>query len=146
MNYKVYEVWLDGQMVTKGTAKELADELKCTPKAVQSACHFYGYSKLLGMYDVLKSDETISRPMSRKRELPKTDPEQEKFDSMAWYLKTSGIYYYGQEDPSPAIETLKQMGIDCGYRTKIEYPKKKGTRGRNPRPVTHYYLEVISAT
>ena len=148
MKYKVYEVYMDGEMIMKGTAKELADKLRCTPKHVQSSSYFYGYSKLFGMYDVKRTDvsvENMPTPKGLKKKQV-VDKEKEKLDSMAWYLKTSGIYYYGQEDPSPAIEALKQMGIDCNYRTKTEYPKKKGTRGRKPHPVTHYYLEVINAT
>ena len=145
MNYKVYEVWLDGQMVTKGTAKELADQLKCTPKAVQSAAHFYGYSKLLGMYEVLKSGETISRQMPRKRVLPKTDPEQEKFDSMVWLLKTTGVYYYGMKDPSPIFPELKKLGLKCKNRVEVEHPPIKRGRGRPPKPVQHYYVEVVNA-
>jgi len=139
----LYAVYDNGEKIFEGTANEVAERFKMSPKSVNT--YSKRNSKFENKYDIKVTGRTqsIQKPYVPKAKQPRKSKDEEYLEYLETHLRMYGNTSTSK-DPEKYLLKLREKGIECKVRKVYEnYSTSKLARYR--KKVNWYILERVNA-
>jgi len=140
----LYAVYENGEKIFEGTANEVGEHFKMSPKSVNT--YSKRNSKFENKYDIKVTGRTqsIQKPYVKKQKPDKKSEEAAYLEYLEQKIRLFGnVWVHG--DPQKYILKLKEKGIECVVREYLVTDYNSSPSVKRRKTVKDHVLERVNA-